>query len=328
MPEKPLLSICIPTYNRSKYLIKTIKSIVESDSFNEEEVEIVISDNCSTDDTSEVIKEWTDKYKNIHYFKRKQPTDFADRNFIEALSLGSGEYLKLNNDIVGFNQGTLALMLDKIKENLETKSPIFFNVLIHNQISKNINKIFNLQKPLKEYHFDNLDDFVNTISTASTWIANFGCWKSHFNELENKDRFLYNQFMQVDWTLSILKLHKKAKVYIKDFYNPYKIKKEGSVDAFDVHGKKYLQIYEYYLKKGFISNKTYENEKRKVLMKVLIPMMALNLTSKNHFFRINGFFDFIKNYKTDIYMYCSMLIELPLCVLFLLLRKLFVSLKK
>jgi len=323
METRPLLSICIPTYNRSKYLIETVQSIVESDGFCEKDVEIVISDNCSPDNTSEVIKKWTNKYKNIHYFKRNKPTEFSDRNFIEVLSLGSGEYLKLNNDIVGFKQGTLKFILDKIKENLDTKTPMFFISLIHNQISKNISKLFNLSDPLKEFYFDDINDFIDTVSTASTWIANFSCWRQHFEEIENKDRFMYNQFMQVDWTLAILNLHKKAKVYIKNFYNPFKIKKEGSVDAFKVHGKKFLQIYEHYLNKGIISKKSYENEKRKVLMKVLIPMLALNLTSKNHFFKINSLFDFLKDYKTKIYMYFSMLIELPLCIIFLLLKKIF-----
>lgn len=326
MNTTPLLSICIPTYNRSKYLIETINSIVESDGFCEEEVEIIISDNCSTDNTSEVIKEWTDRYANIHYFRRKQPTDFSDRNFIEVLSLGKGEYLKLNNDIVGFKPGTLKIILDKIKENLATKTPIFFHTFIHNQISKNINKLFKLNNPLKELYFNNINDFINTVSTASTWIANFGCWRKHFEKIENKDRFLHNQFMQVDWTLSILHSYKKAKVYINSFYNPFKIKKEGTVDAFNVHGKKFLQIYQDYLDKGFISKKSYENEKRKVLMKVLIPMLALNLTSKKHFFQINNLFIFLKDYKTKPYMYFSMLIELPLCIIFLLLKKLFFNL--
>lgn len=319
--EKPLLSICIPTYNRSNYLIQTIKSIVESDGFNEKDVEIVISDNCSTDDTSEIIKEWTNKFSNIKYFRKSKPTIIPDINFIDVLSLGTGEYLKLNSDIAGFKPETLKIILKKIKENITEKTPIFFQTLIHNQISKNITKLFKLNDSLKEFYFDNINDFINTVSTASTWIVNFGCWKKHFEEIENKDGFLHNQFMQVDWTLSILNTHKKAKVYIKNFYNPFKIKKEGSVDVFDVHGKKFLQIYEYYLNKEIISKKTYENERRKVLMKVLIPMLALNLTSKKHFFKINNLFEFLKNYKTKIYMYFSILIELPICIIFLSLKK-------
>ena len=65
---KPLLSICIPTFNRSSYLRNTLNSIVSQQEFLSEKVEIIISDNASTDETPDVVKEFTAKYSNIHYF--------------------------------------------------------------------------------------------------------------------------------------------------------------------------------------------------------------------------------------------------------------------
>ncbi|MCX8512062.1 MAG: glycosyltransferase, partial [Chthoniobacteraceae bacterium] len=45
------LSICIPTFNRSQYLRLTLESITNQELFqNSDEIEIVISDNCSSDD--------------------------------------------------------------------------------------------------------------------------------------------------------------------------------------------------------------------------------------------------------------------------------------
>ena len=52
-----LLSICIPTYNRCSYLKKTLESIVSQKIFETTDlVEIVISDNCSSDGTADVCK--------------------------------------------------------------------------------------------------------------------------------------------------------------------------------------------------------------------------------------------------------------------------------
>lgn len=59
---QPLLSICIPTYNRSQYLKETIDSIIGQEEFKSENVEIVISDNCSTDDTEIVCKKYIEQY--------------------------------------------------------------------------------------------------------------------------------------------------------------------------------------------------------------------------------------------------------------------------
>ena len=44
---KPLLSICIPTFNRASYLKQALDAYVNNTSLNED-VEIVISDNAST----------------------------------------------------------------------------------------------------------------------------------------------------------------------------------------------------------------------------------------------------------------------------------------
>ena len=41
-PKKPLLSICIPTYNRCEYLKKSIETIISQKEFSDENVEIVI----------------------------------------------------------------------------------------------------------------------------------------------------------------------------------------------------------------------------------------------------------------------------------------------
>lgn len=49
---KPILSICIPTLNRSNYLVQAIRSILENDS-HLHEIEVCISNNCSDSDYSE-----------------------------------------------------------------------------------------------------------------------------------------------------------------------------------------------------------------------------------------------------------------------------------
>jgi len=50
-----LLSICIPTCNRSRLLHESLTSILNSAKGYEDKIEIVISDNVSTDDTGSVV---------------------------------------------------------------------------------------------------------------------------------------------------------------------------------------------------------------------------------------------------------------------------------
>ena len=64
MNKQPLLSICIPTYNRADKLKQTLESIVSQPEFIDfDEFEIVISDNGSKDGTKEICEELKKKYK-------------------------------------------------------------------------------------------------------------------------------------------------------------------------------------------------------------------------------------------------------------------------
>ena len=57
--SKFILSICIPTFNRSAYLESTIESIVNQALFRDRMyVEIVVSDNASSDATANICQDY------------------------------------------------------------------------------------------------------------------------------------------------------------------------------------------------------------------------------------------------------------------------------
>ena len=54
MLNEPLVSVIVPTYNRSKILLDTINSILNQSWIN---IEIIVIDDCSKDDTKNIIGE-------------------------------------------------------------------------------------------------------------------------------------------------------------------------------------------------------------------------------------------------------------------------------
>lgn len=82
-------SICIPNYNYAHYLPLTFASIRESTYPN---LEVVVSDNASTDNSLEVIKQEGEKFQ--HFSVRVNPVNlgFAP-NLDKAASLATGAYL-------------------------------------------------------------------------------------------------------------------------------------------------------------------------------------------------------------------------------------------
>ena len=51
-----LLTIAVPTYNRAELLNKQLAWLAKSIKGYESECEIIISDNCSEDNTQEIVK--------------------------------------------------------------------------------------------------------------------------------------------------------------------------------------------------------------------------------------------------------------------------------
>ena len=89
----PLVTIGIPTYNRANsYLRQALESAVKQTYPN---IEIVVSDNCSTDDTETLVKYFEDP--RIRYFKQTENIG-AYKNFNFCLHQAHGKYFLILSD--------------------------------------------------------------------------------------------------------------------------------------------------------------------------------------------------------------------------------------
>lgn len=61
MENQPLVSVPVITYNSSKYVIETLESIKSQTYQN---LELIVSDDCSTDNTVELCRNWIEKNKD------------------------------------------------------------------------------------------------------------------------------------------------------------------------------------------------------------------------------------------------------------------------
>jgi glycosyltransferase involved in cell wall biosynthesis len=90
------ISICIPQYNRIDYLLQSLKTIEEQ---SYDDIEVVISDDCSTDDTQARIKNLQTTYRFPIVYHRNRMNLGYDANYRKSIELGSGVYcLVIGND--------------------------------------------------------------------------------------------------------------------------------------------------------------------------------------------------------------------------------------
>lgn len=87
-----ILTICIPTFNRANILDITLSNIIKQDI---SKVEVLVSDNGSTDNTSEIVE----KYGafGIKYFSNSKNLGLT-YNFIKVMELATSDYLTLLSD--------------------------------------------------------------------------------------------------------------------------------------------------------------------------------------------------------------------------------------
>jgi glycosyltransferase involved in cell wall biosynthesis len=95
MLEAPLLSVCIPAYNRPNWLQRGFESIAVGEGNG---IEIVITDDSDTDQgqaiASEVLENWSGSWRYEHH---QQPLGMA-QNWNRAIQRATGQYVMVLHD--------------------------------------------------------------------------------------------------------------------------------------------------------------------------------------------------------------------------------------
>lgn len=251
-----LLSICIPTRNRAAVLQKSLQSIVSQEIFQErDDIEIVVCDNASDDNTSAVTQEFIEHFKGkIRYFRNS--SDIEDINVEQALRHGQGNFLKLANDSLNWNPGSIEKITRLVEMTLPVKPVLFF---------------LNQSRATKEAVTEavNIDSLLQLVSFHITWIGGFGIWKSHLDRMQNFSRHANLKLPQVDVMLRQMKLSNSAYVCNLPMFQVMPTGPKGGYNIAEVFGTNYLAILRQF--QDQISDKTMSELKREVLEKHILP---------------------------------------------------------
>lgn len=245
----PILSICIPTYNRLEILRNTIASIYSDlDGVNMNDFEVVISDNSKEHTTRPVIKAFD--YDNLHYY----PTECEGfKNSFFALSYGKGDYLKLNNNYTMFKKGTLRTLIGQLKSLRENKCQVIYTNGL--RAKKNVS------------YYNSFDDYLAGLSYFCSWSAGYGMWREDFERV--KDTVEIDKYFPQ--TSLLLTQNYKQKFAIDDrlLFKDQFVPKKGGYNIFKVFSVDFLNLIHKAYFKNKISQKTFEKIKSDLLYKYL-----------------------------------------------------------
>jgi abequosyltransferase len=110
-----LLTIAIPTFNRAKFLEQQLAWLSTAIKGFESECEIIISDNCSTDNTNEIIKKWQQVFRNTKFKSNINNKNIGVMsNIAYCINAATSKYVWVIGDDDPIQERTLAYVLNNL----------------------------------------------------------------------------------------------------------------------------------------------------------------------------------------------------------------------
>lgn len=153
MHSQPLITVAVPTYNSSITLKYCIDSILDQRTklSNFFELEVIVSDNGSTDSTPEICSEYVRKYGGLFRYYRHSDNIGYDKNIASLFQYSRGKFVKILCDDDALNPNAIeahALVLnehpevDLILSNFDVFDRDFKNIIHSMQLNSGKDEIF------------------------------------------------------------------------------------------------------------------------------------------------------------------------------------------
>ncbi|WP_419834072.1 glycosyltransferase family 2 protein [Endozoicomonas atrinae] len=297
-----LVSILIPVYNREDFISQTINSALEQTYKN---IEIIIVDNCSTDNTWKIVQSFASKDSRIKAYRNNSNIGPV-RNWKECINIANGEIGKIlwSDDLISprFLEHTVPMLKSDIGF-VFSKVNIFSDSINQGEVKFNLGQtgIYNTENYIKGiFSYDDLPlspgcaifhmkslrdnlllDVPNSIHSDFTMHA-IGNDLLLFLLTAHK----FENFGFIDETLSHFRSHSKsiststdkskltfyyhlAKIYFAEEYRPDLIRIENSQLFF------HMLMHKYYKQKGIKRIKDFytKNKDEKITVKLLLKLI-------------------------------------------------------
>jgi glycosyltransferase involved in cell wall biosynthesis len=188
--SKPLISIGLPVYNGYPKIMDSLNSALEQ---TYENLEIIISDNGSTDDTYAFCKKKSLEDKRIKFIHQENHLD-ADKNFEFVMRKSKGEYFMwLSHD-------------DKISKDYIKSNYLFLKDNLDYSFSGGINYFNNQPKKINKYNsFSITGDIYNRyIKFLKICWFSHGCFYALIRKKYLQDfNFNIPPSIAIDWMIDV-----------------------------------------------------------------------------------------------------------------------------
>ncbi len=264
MNKRPTVSIIIPNYNHARFLDERIQSILNQ---TYQDFEVMILDDCSTDNSMEVINRYKDHPKVTKIVVNEQNTGSPFKQWQKGISMAKG-------DIIW------------IAESDDSCEPTFLETLVELFNKNHAVLAFCRSKSVDEKgkeepnHFqDSLtEDFVmDGTSFMKKHLAHKACVQNISSAIFSRDAAtnVSREYMDYrgagDWLFTVGLAEQGKVVYLNQPLNSYRIYGENTTAKERKSGngtKEVKKIYEMFLEKGLLTEAQFRYHRRDCLRQI------------------------------------------------------------
>lgn len=299
-----ILSFCIPTWNRCDILKQSLSILNEQlndiDNYN---LEIIVSDNGSTDNTEQIVKNYIVNGMPIIY-NRNSINIGDEKNFLKCIQMSKGKYIWLVGDDDFLDNGALKYIIDILKQGDYG--------LINLHLKKKSNKCnFEI--------FNSKESFLKVVSYSLTFISSNIFNRKIVNDVYMPEQYIGTHLLQVPFYLrSALSQENNVIIYKKVMTVDVDATNNGGYNFFEVFVQSYFTILHSFVDDGLMTNSFYNWHKKNRWLTFVLRCtynflikskfnseIMKNENSRGGFNAVNGWKIIFKFYSKNIYFYFS-----------------------
>ena len=272
------VSVIVPVYNTSKYLDKCINSLVNQ---TLEDIEIIIINDGSTDDSKKKIELWEKKDKRIKLYNKENGGQASARNL--GLSVATGEYIAfLDSDDYVSNEMYNLLYQEAKKDD--------FDIILCDYYLDYGDKIIKNEKICSKTSLMSSGDYIlSTPSPVNKIIKRSFLKESNFSFPEG---FIYEDLA----SMPVLGIYNPSIKYLNK-YLYYYVQTPSSTMRNDKYKEKYEDIFRAieYLYNNILG-KGFDQELEYIITYHFLYLGSLNFFKYRKYDKINMISDRMKSY--------------------------------
>lgn len=258
MEKKPLLTICIPTWNREKCLRMSLERFDNQiHDVEDGELELIVSDNASDDHTPEVVEMFIQKGLPIIYNRNNENLG-PDGNFLKCMHLAKGKYIFLLGDDDFLRPNALRTILDNLKKD------DYGLIQLH--------RFRSIRADRREY--ENHRAFFVKLGIEITCMTGNIFLRDAVDAVDNPDQYRKTNLLQVPFYIQAA-LMKKKNLIINQWFFDYNMDSGncGGYNFFKVFLNNFMTIWNSFGEKGAVDKSCLDAIKKKIYFSKLMEQV-------------------------------------------------------